>query len=372
MKAPYDILDHQTCGVLILNAELNISYLNQAAEALLQASQQQLLGEPIHAALNDPDTPAAALSAVLAQGQAFTKRGALVRTLSGTELHVDYTVSPILDRVPNELLIEIQPLDRLLSINRDGHQVDIQETTQKLVRGLAHEIKNPLGGIRGAAQLLDRELSTERQRDYTRIIIEEADRLRNLVDRMLGPSRLPKLISINVHHVLERLLALIDAEHPGRIAIERDYDPSLPEIEGDLDQLIQALLNVVRNAQQAMEDADEPTLTLRTRIIRQFTIGARRHRLVVQIDITDNGSGIPEELRERIYYPMISGRANGSGLGLSIAQSIVSQHHGLIKEESRPGRTTFSVFLPLDQPKSESPGDPAGLESSRHSNGATP
>jgi two-component system nitrogen regulation sensor histidine kinase GlnL len=372
MKAPYDILDHQTCGVLILDAELKISYLNQAAEALLQASQQQLLGEPIHDALNDRDTLDDALAAVLADGQSFTKRGALVRTVSGAELHVDYTVSPILDRVPNELLIEIQPLDRLLGINRDGHQVDIQETTQKLVRGLAHEIKNPLGGIRGAAQLLDRELSTERQRDYTRIIIEEADRLRNLVDRMLGPSRLPTLTNVNVHHVLEHLIQLVEAEQPGRIRIERDYDPSLPEIEGDLDQLIQALLNVVRNAQQAMEDTDEPTLTLRTRIIRQFTIGARRHRLVVQIDISDNGCGIPEELGERIYYPMISGRANGSGLGLSIAQNIVNQHHGLIKAESQPGRTTFSVILPLDQSIPESSDNNAGPGASRHSNGATP
>jgi two-component system nitrogen regulation sensor histidine kinase GlnL len=364
MKAPYDILDHQTCGVLILNADLKISYLNQAAEALLQASHQQLLGEPVDAALNDPGTPPAVLAAVLAEGQAFTKRGALVRTVTGAELYVDYTVSPILDREPNELLIEIQPLDRLRGINRDDHQVDIQETTQKLVRGLAHEIKNPLGGIRGAAQLLDRELSTERQRDYTRIIIEEADRLRNLVDRMLGPSRLPNLISINVHHVLEHLIQLIEAEQPGRVRIERDYDPSLPEIEGDLDQLIQALLNVVRNALQAMEDVDEPTLTLRTRIIRQFTIGACRHRLVVQIDITDNGAGIPKELLERMYYPMISGRPHGSGLGLSITQNIVNQHHGLIKADSQPGRTTFSVILPLDQPRSKASND--------HGHGATP
>jgi two-component system nitrogen regulation sensor histidine kinase GlnL len=167
-----------------------------------------------------------------------------------------------------------------------------------------------------------------------------------------------------VHHVLEHLVQLIEAEQPGRIRIERDYDPSLPEIEGDLDQLIQALLNVVRNAQQAMEDVDEPTLTLRTRIIRQFTIGACRHRLVVQIDITDNGCGIPEELLERMYYPMISGRPDGSGLGLSITQNIVNQHHGLIKADSQPGRTTFSVILPLDQSTPETTND--------HSHGATP
>lgn len=325
-----------------------------------------MLGEPIHAALSDPDTPTEVVAAVLTEGQAFTKRGALVRCVSGAELHVDYTVSAILDRTPHELLIEIQPLDRLRSINRDGHQVDIQETTQKLVRGLAHEIKNPLGGIRGAAQLLDRELATERQRDYTRIIIEEADRLRNLVDRMLGPSTLPNWTTVNLHHVLEHVLQLLDAEQPGQIDVKRDYDPSLPEVEGDLDQLIQAMLNVIRNAQQAMTAVAAPTLELRTRIIRQFTIGARRHRLVAQIDITDNGAGIPEDLLERIYYPMISGRPDGSGLGLSITQNIVNYHHGLIKAETRPGCTTFSVILPLTQDplRTGAPTEPDGSNGS--------
>lgn len=368
MKAPYDILEHQTCGILVLDAALNISYLNQAAEALLQASEHQLLGEPFTTALNDSTTPVQALAAALAEGQAFTKRGALARTVSGAEIHIDYTVSPILDR--NELLIEVQPMDRLLGINRDGNQVYIQETTQQLVRGLAHEIKNPLGGIRGAAQLLERELSSERERDYTRIIIEEADRLRTLVDRMLGPSSLPNWGDVNVHHVLEHVIQLVEAAHPSRVRVSRDYDPSLPQIEGDLDQLIQAMLNVVSNAQQAMESTPDPTLGLRTRVIRQFTIGAKRHRLVVQIDITDNGPGIPEELSERIYYPMISGRPDGSGLGLSITQNIVNQHGGLIKAESQPGRTTFSVILPLVQ-GAGSDGVQARSDTVPHGNGTS-
>jgi two-component system nitrogen regulation sensor histidine kinase GlnL len=226
----------------------------------------------------------------------------------------------------------------------------VQDTTRKLVRGLAHEIKNPLGGIRGAAQLLERELETERERDYTRIIIEEADRLRNLVDRMLGPSQLPRLSSTNMHQVLERVVQLVEAEAPGRIEIVRDYDPSLPNVEADLEQLIQAMLNIVRNAQQALENTPNPRICLRTRIIRQFTIGNVRHRMVARIDVSDNGPGVPPELSERIYYPMISGRADGSGLGLSITQSIVNQHHGLIECDSRPGATTFSVYLPLEQP----------------------
>jgi two-component system, NtrC family, nitrogen regulation sensor histidine kinase GlnL len=207
-----------------------------------------------------------------------------------------------------------------------------------------------LGGIRGAAQLLERELQTERQRDYTRIIIEEADRLRNLVDRMLGPSQRPSLVPVNVHQALERVVQLLEAEQPGRIQVVRDYDPSLPLIEADLEQLIQALLNIVRNAQQALEKIEAAQIVLRTRILRQFTIGPIRHRLVLRIDIADNGPGIPPELFDRMYYPMISGRADGSGLGLSIAQSIVGQHGGLVECESRPGATTFSIFLPLEQP----------------------
>jgi len=170
------------------------------------------------------------------------------------------------------------------------------------------------------------------------------------VDRMLGPSQLPRLTAVNLHQVLERVVQLIEAESPGRIRIVRDYDPSLPDIEADLEQLIQAMLNIVRNAQQALGDTVDPEICLRTRIIRQFTIGNVRHRLVTRIDIRDNGPGIPPELSDRIYYPMISGRADGSGLGLSITQSIVNQHHGLIECDSRPGETVFSVYLPLEQP----------------------
>jgi two-component system nitrogen regulation sensor histidine kinase GlnL len=350
MRPPDYLLDQQTTAVIAVAADLTILYLNQAAEALFEASGHRLVGEPLTRAFCDPVTPPETLMSVLTDGQAFTKRSASIRTVSGTTMVVDYTVSPIFDCEPPELLIEIQPLDRLLRINRDDHHASVQETTRKLVRGLAHEIKNPLGGIRGAAQLLERELQTERQRDYTRIIIDEADRLRNLVDRMLGPSQRPTFMPINVHQALERVVQLIDAEAPGRIQVVRDYDPSLPPIEADLEQLIQALLNIVRNAQQALEKTESAQIVLRTRVLRQFTIGPVRHRLAVRIDIADNGPGIPPELFDRIYYPMISGRADGSGLGLSIAQSIVGQHGGLVECESRPGATTFSIFLPLEQP----------------------
>jgi two-component system nitrogen regulation sensor histidine kinase GlnL len=350
MRAPDYLLDQQTTAIIVTTADLSILYLNQAAEALLEVSGHRLVGESLPRVFYDETTPAATLREVAHGGQAFTKRGASARTIGGSTVVVDYTISAMLDRVPTELLIEIQPLDRLLRINRDDHHVSVQETTRKLIRGLAHEIKNPLGGIRGAAQLLQRELQSEHQRDYTRIIIEEADRLRNLVDRMLGPSQRPVLVGVNVHHALERVVALLEAEAPGRIKVVRDYDPSLPEVQADLEQLIQALLNILRNAHQALEKTSAPTIELRTRIIRQFTIGTVRHRLVLRIDISDNGPGIPAELFDRMYYPMISGRADGSGLGLSIAQSIVAHHHGLIECESQPGATTFSIYLPLEQP----------------------
>ncbi|HET6470958.1 MAG TPA: nitrogen regulation protein NR(II) [Pseudomonadales bacterium] len=350
MRPPDYILDQQSTAVIAVSADLHVLYMNQAAEALVESSGHRLVGESLLRVFSDPATPPSTFTEALTVGQAFTKRGASARTISGAIVSVDYTVTPMLDRVPPELLLEILPLDRLLRINRDDHHVSVQETTRKLVRGLAHEIKNPLGGIRGAAQLLQRELETEHQRDYTRIIIEEADRLRNLVDRMLGPSHVPRLVPVNVHQALERVVQLLEAEAPGKIRFVRDYDPSLPEVEADLEQLIQALLNIARNAQQALEKTESPRIRLSSRVIRQFTIGTTRHRLVVRIDIADNGPGIPPELFDRMYYPMISGRADGSGLGLSIAQSIVGQHGGLIECESKPGSTIFSIYLPLEQP----------------------
>ncbi len=344
------LLDQLATAIVVLGDDLRIRFLNQAAESLFEVSRLRLVGEAHTRLFCDPAATRSELTDALTNGQGFTKRGASVRGPNGIELSVDYVVSVVLDRHDPELLIEITPLDRLMRINREDHQTSVQETTRKLVRGLAHEIKNPLGGIRGAAQLLERELATERQRDYTRVIIEEADRLRNLVDRMLGPSHLPQISAVNLHQVLERVIQLVDAEEPGRICIRRDYDPSLPEIQADLEQLIQAVLNIVRNAQQALTHTDAPRIDLKTRVIRQFTMGNVRHRLVARIDITDNGPGIPAELFDRIYYPMISGRAEGSGLGLSITQSIVNQHHGLIECESRPGETTFTIYLPLEQP----------------------
>ena len=263
---------------------------------------------------------------------------------------VDYVVTPATLETET-LILEIQPLDRMMRISREEALLSAQHLSQLLVRSLAHEIKNPLGGLRGAAQLLARELDSEHLTDYTNVIIEEADRLRNLVDRLLSAPRRITREPVNIHEVLERVRHLVEAESNGRLVIHRDYDPSIPEIMGDREQLIQAVLNISRNAQQALRSMPSdalPELRLRTRTQRQFTIGNSRHRLACQIDITDNGPGVPPELMGTLFVPMISGRVDGTGLGLTIAQSIINQHHGLIECKSGPGKTVFSVLIPLE------------------------
>lgn len=348
------LLEHLNTGVLLLDADLLITFMNPAAEALLEMSGTRGLGAPFPELAHESDESVEALREALITGHSYTKREATIHLNNMQPLTLDYSVSPISHpetRLPC-LLIELQGRDRLMRISREEQLIAKQETTRSLVRGLAHEIKNPLGGIRGAAQLLERELPANELREYTNIIIEEADRLRDLVDRLLGPRAIPKREQVNIHEVLERVCQLIDVESGGQILIMRDYDPSIPELEADKGQIIQALLNICRNAMQAMlenrDQHDRPSLSLKTRTIRQFTIGHHRHRLVAQIDITDNGPGIPQEIREDLFYPMVSGRADGTGLGLSISQSIINQSNGIIEFMSVAGSTTFSIYLPLE------------------------
>ena len=259
---------------------------------------------------------------------------------------VDCTAAPLLDRdPPTELVLELRQVDWRLRISREEHMLAQHHTSRALLRNLAHEIKNPLGGLRGAAQLLERELPDPALREYTGIIIGEADRLRNLVDRMLGPHQPPVHGEVSIHEILERVRGLVEAEVAAGIRIERDYDPSIPLLWGDADQLLQAVLNVVRNAVQAL--GVKGAITLRTRVQRQYTIGVKRHKLVARLDVVDDGPGIPPAQQEQIFYPTISGRPDGTGLGLSIAQNIVAQHGGLIECVSRPGETVFTLLLPL-------------------------
>ncbi|WPC05516.1 nitrogen regulation protein NR(II) [Pseudomonas benzenivorans] len=347
------LLDNLTTATLLLNGELRLEYMNPAAEMLLAVSGQRSHGQFISELFTESAEALSALRQAVEQAHPFNKREAVLTSVTGQSLTVDYAVTPILSRGATLLLLEVHPRDRMLKITKEEAQLSKQETTKLLVRGLAHEIKNPLGGIRGAAQLLARELPAPELKDYTDVIIEEADRLRNLVDRMLGSNKLPSLTPTNVHEVLERVASLVEAESQGSIILVRDYDPSIPDLLIDREQMIQAVLNIVRNAMQAIatqkHDLGLGRITLRTRTLRQFTIGHTRHRLVARIEIIDNGPGIPQELQETIFYPMVSGRAEGTGLGLAITQNIISQHQGLIECESHPGHTLFSIFLPLEQ-----------------------
>ena len=345
------LLDYLTTAVLVVDSNLLIRYVNSSAEMLLELSSPRLLGTPVHQLFLESGKPLASIAgALLAEGNPFTKRQATLTLPSGNSISVDYTATPVQEGAEHYLLLELQPMDRLLKISREASIMSSHQNSRALIRGLAHEIKNPLGGLRGAAQLLAKELPDPALQDYTDIIIAEADRLRNLVDRLLGPHKLPQQKPLNIHEVLERVIGLVEAESAGRICFERDYDPSIPDLRGDKSKLIQAALNVMRNAMQALTETSDrtPTILISTRVLRQFTLGDQRHRLVCCINIVDNGPGIPSELLQSIFFPMVSGRADGTGLGLSIAQSILNQHKGLIECSSEPGETRFTLYLPVE------------------------
>lgn len=340
------LMEHLTTAVLLLDGQLRLCWMNPSAEALLAVSLSRVEGIEFTCVVGSEEGIGEVLGKARNEFHPFTQREARL-VVGGEVLTVDYTVTPL---SADELLLEIEPRDRLMRISREEALQSRQETIKVLARGLAHEVKNPLGGIRGAAQLLERDLDDPGLREFTHIIVEEVDRLRDLVDSMLGPNRMIRHEPLNIHKVLERVRSLLIVEQPG-VHIERDYDPSLPDLAGDEAQMIQAVLNVARNAVEAMTEAGivEPRLVLRTRARRQFTLGAERHRLVCEVAIIDNGPGIPEALRETLFYPMVSGRADGSGLGLSIAQSILHQHQGLIECDSSPGHTEFRLLIPLEK-----------------------
>ncbi|MEW5757614.1 MAG: nitrogen regulation protein NR(II) [Pseudomonadota bacterium] len=344
-------LDNLSTAVMVLDSALRLEYLNPACEMLLASSARRHLGHSLRELLPHGQPLIELAEKVLASNHPCTEREMTLTLPDLRTAIIDCTVTPFATPTDsNGLLVEMLSMDRHLRIAREEQLQTQFQATREVMRGLAHEIKNPLGGLRGSAQLLERELESPELREYTRIIIEEADRLRNLVDRMLLPNHTPKLRSINIHEVLERVCQLVELEIEDHITLVRDYDPSLPEIEADPDQLIQATLNIVRNAVQAI-GTPPGTITLRTRPLRQFTIGHHRHRLVLSIQIIDTGPGIPPDMLETIFYPMVSGRAEGTGLGLTIAQNLINQHHGLIEVSSEPGHTVFNLLLPILTPR---------------------
>jgi len=346
------ILENLSTAVFLLDPQFHIQYINPSAAMLLQTSQKRILTHELRSLfIQYEETLFREFSAILESGHIYTQRDCVFVLQNGIHILADCTVSSHQIDGNNHLIIEMQTKDRLIRISREEQLHENQETAQILVRGFAHEVKNPLGGIRGAAQLLEAELTNPEHHEYTQVIIEESDRLRSLVDRMLGSNKALNRVESNIHEILERVYSLIHAESAGRVKIIRDYDPSIPEFFGDKSQLIQAFLNISKNALQALSkqiaEGKDASIILRTRTLRQFTIGHSRHRLVLKVEIIDNGPGIPKESIQNIFYPMISGRAEGTGLGLSITQSILTKHEGLVECESRPGKTDFIVYLPI-------------------------
>ncbi len=348
-QASYNkILDSLATAVIVLDYSLRVSYLNASAEALFGVSIDQVTDKSFDTFFSPGDDAPASLRSALKSNRHFTKRKVRWKLHNNSTITLDYSFTPTPEI--SQVALEIQPLDRVLKISREEAWISSQETSRHLARSMAHEIKNPLGGIRGAAQLLAQELGDSQFEEHTRIIIEETDRLRNLVDRMLGPRTPPEVCKVNIHEVLEHVSSVARMEVLDKIVMLRDYDPSIPDIVGDKTQLIQAFLNIVSNAIQALSEnpnQKHPKIAIVTRVKRRYTIGRDSHALVVKVSIRDNGPGIPSNIIDNIFFPMITGRAEGTGLGLSISQNLIGQHRGLIECNSEPGATEFAVYLPL-------------------------
>lgn len=338
-------LDLLSSAVILVDEHLLVRYLNAGAENLFATSQRKVLGTPLTKILGEPSGLVAALENALRNNWSYTGQDLKVLRPDSAPLNLDCIVSPV-EAAGARLLLEFRPIDAQMRVAREEQLAQQQQANRELIRNLAHEIKNPLGGIRGSAQLLERELTSPQLREYTEVIIAEADRLQDLMNRMLTSHSMMRPAPLNIHDVLERVRRLILAEFPA-VTIRRDYDTSLPDIKADREQLIQAILNITRNAAQALDGRGE--IGLRTRVARQVTLAKRRFRLALELQVTDNGPGIPESIRDKIFYPLVSGREGGSGLGLSLAQSFIEQHHGVIEVESQPGDTCFTILLPIGE-----------------------
>ena len=334
-------------AVVLLDRALDIRYANPAAENLFELSKRQLFGTPARAVFGDAPPLFHAIDRALDNRASYTEQELEIAVAGRSRLHLACTVS-LVDLPDAALLLEFRHIDQQLRIAREERALEQQQANRDLIRSLAHEIRNPLGGIRGAAQLLERELERRPLLEYTQVIIGEADRLQSLVDRLLTPHRTPRHQRVNIHEILARVASVVQAEFP-RVGILRDFDISLPEFDADPEQITQAVFNVVRNAAQALEDVlGMPQIRLTTRIARGVTLARRRHRLVLALSIEDNGPGIDPSIRDRIFFPLVSGREGGSGLGLTIAQTFITQHSGAIECESVPGHTVFTILLPLE------------------------
>jgi two-component system nitrogen regulation sensor histidine kinase GlnL len=343
-----DVLDALTTGVLLLGPGLEISYANAAAEQMLGASLNLIRGRSWRDLLKGPDELDTLLRRALERSEVCWQREVAIRPSAPTaeERVVDVIATPIDGGGDGKaLIVEMADATQRQRMSRETQLLAQLGGSRLMVRQLAHEIKNPLGGLRGAAQLLERELKDTALREYTNVIIGEADRLANLVDSMLGPGRVPRRESLNLHELCEHVYHLLRSEAGTRVVVDRDYDPSLPPIALDRHLIIQAMLNLGRNALQAV--GSQGRVTLRTRALTNASIGSVRYRLVACIEFEDNGPGVPEALRDSLFYPLVTGRPEGTGLGLAIAQDLVTRHGGLIEFESEAGRTVFTILLPI-------------------------
>ncbi|MGA8051531.1 MAG: nitrogen regulation protein NR(II) [Burkholderiales bacterium] len=348
MTASFSGLELLATAVVALDEALVIRYANPAAENLLETGARSLVGQPFLGFLAEGDELRSRLAEALTVHWDYSAQ--IVHYLRPG--HDPLELSCLITRADAGgpmLLVELRPIEQQLRLVREERLLSEQQANRELIRNLAHEIKNPLGGLRGSAQLLERELDRPQLREYTQVIIKEADRLQTLLDRLLTPHRAPRLAPVSIHEVLERVRSLLLAEFATGVELARDYDPSVPDVWGDKEQLIQVVLNIARNAAQALtaDGGRGATITFRTRVVRQVTIARHRYKLALELQVIDNGPGIPEEIRERMFHPLVSGRDGGSGLGLSLAQTYVQYHRGVIECESRPGHTMFRILLPL-------------------------
>lgn len=335
--------------VAVVGPDASVTFANSALEDAMGISRRNIVGSNLAEAFTEPALFRNALNGARENAFDVLRYDAFLKRISAEPLPVHVIITwtePV-----TEIIVEMVPLEQQTRQEREERLAEQAQTNKELIRNLAHEIKNPLGGIRGAAQLLEMEMESPDLTEYTQVIIREADRLQSLVDRLLAPHRRPHMVSdVNIHEVCERVRSLILAEFPKGLRVVRDYDVSIPEFQGDHEQLIQTLLNIAHNACQALVDriaAGDAVLTFRTRVLRQITFGKQRYRLALELHVIDNGPGVPDSIKDRIFYPLVSGREGGSGLGLTLAQTFVQQHHGLIEVDSVPGRTDFKILIPL-------------------------
>jgi two-component system nitrogen regulation sensor histidine kinase GlnL len=349
----YEALDLLATMVAVARPDGRLLFVNAMLETVVGLSRRNLMRTSLCDWFVDPRALRDTLAAVV-RNEVSTARfdGAMRRALaSPNEMLPVHVIVTQIDHNADRVVVEMLEIEQQTKQDREERALGQVQVTKELIRNLAHEIKNPLGGIRGAAQLLEMELESRDLVDYTQVIIHEADRLQALVDRLLAPHRRPQIVGdVNIHEVCERVRSLILAEFPRGLTVQRDYDTSLPEFRGDREQLIQAVLNIGHNAAQALAErieAGNAWIMLRTRAARQITIGKQRYKLALELHVEDNGPGVPEDIRERIFFPLVSGRDGGSGLGLTLAQTYVQQHRGTIECVSEPGRTTFKIVIPL-------------------------